>query len=135
MPAMRRALLRLLLIAALVAAGGCGGGDDDDEAKGPCRRDAGVEAAARSHVDVIVVGARTIDAKADAVRVRTCRRSEDYAEATVTVIGVRHPRVADQRHRLILERKAARWTIVRDLDEHRCRRGRGHRDFSSLVCK
>ena len=132
---MRRRLLTGALLAALALAG-CGG-EDEEEASTRCLpgEDLALEAAARAHVDVIVVGAKIVDAQADRVRVRTCRTSDEEATATVTVFGVRDRRIRDQRHELTFERRNARWTIVRDLDTHRCRKGRGHQDFSSLVCK
>ncbi|MGI9099955.1 MAG: hypothetical protein ACR2H2_15935 [Solirubrobacteraceae bacterium] len=132
---MRRTLLTGCLLAAATVAG-CGGNDDDDkQAQTGCRpAEAGLEAAARKHVDTIVVGAKAVESDADRVTVDACRTSDEDATATVTVYGVRDDSVRDQRHRLTLERKDGAWVIVRDLDTHRCRKGRGHQDFSSLRC-
>jgi hypothetical protein len=133
MRTMRRTLLTGCLLAA-VAAAGCGG-DDDKQARTGCRSaDAGLEAAARKHVDTIVVGAKAVESDADRVTVDACRTSDEDATATVTVYGVRDDSVRDQRHRLTLERKDGSWAIVRDLDTQRCRKGRGHQDFSSVRC-
>jgi hypothetical protein len=134
MRAMRRTLLAGLLLAGGVL-GACGNNDDKD-AQTACRsgNDPALEAAARDHAKVIVVGSKVVDAEADRVEVATCRTSDDNATATVTVFGIRDDSIRDQRHRLTLERKSARWVVVRDLDTQRCRKGRGHQDFSSLKC-
>lgn len=128
---MRRTLLTGCLLTA-VAVAACGG---DDRAQTRCEpADAALEAAARKHVDTIVVGAKAIEGDADRVTVDACRTSDEDATATVTVFGVRDDSVRDQRHRLTLQRKDGAWVIVRDLDTQRCRTGRGHQDFSSLRC-
>ena len=122
------------LLAAL-ALGACGG-DDDDNKSTACQSgsDAALEAAARAHVDTIVVGANEVG-DADKIDVEQCRTSDEDATATVTVEGIRDDSVRDQRHELTLEKRNARWAIVRDLDTQRCREGRGHQDFSSIQCK
>ena len=133
MRAMRRTLLAGLLLAGVVL-GACG--DDDKSAQTTCQSgdDPGLEAVARDHAKAIVVGAKLVKAEADRVEVDTCKTSDENATATVTVFGIRDDSVRDQRHQLTLERKDARWTVVRDLDTQRCRKGRGHQDFSSLKC-
>jgi ribonucleotide monophosphatase NagD (HAD superfamily) len=132
MRAMRRTLLTGLLLAGVVL-GACG--NDDEKAQTTClSEDPGVEAAARDHAKVIVVGAKAVEGQADRVDVATCRTSDENATATVTVLGIRDDSVRDQRHQLTLERKNARWLVVRDLDTQRCRKGRGHQDFSSVKC-
>jgi hypothetical protein len=128
---MRRTLLTGCLLAVLAAAG-CGG--DDDQAKDCRPGDAALEAAARDHVDTIVIAGKAVEGDADRVTVDVCRTSDEEATATVTVLGVRDDSVRDQRHQLTLERRDGRWAIVRDLDTQRCRKGRGHQDFSSLRC-
>jgi hypothetical protein len=131
MRAMKRTLFTGCLLAA-VAVAGCGG---DDRAQTRCDpADAALKAAARKHVDTIVVGAKAVEGDAQRVTVDACRTSDEDATATVTVFGVRDDSVRDQRHQLTLERKSARWVVVRDLDTQRCRKGRGHQDFSSLKC-
>jgi hypothetical protein len=122
------------LLAAL-ALGACGGGDDDQK-NTACQSgsDAALEAAARDHVDTIVVGAKEVG-NADKVDVTACKTSDKEATAVVTVGGIRDDSVRDQRHQLTLEKRNARWAIVRDLDTQRCREGRGHQDFSSIQCK
>ena len=135
MSAMRRLLLTGCLLACLAAAG-CG--DDDDEknqAKECLSSPAALQTAAKEHANVIVVGAKALDSEAKRVEVKACRTSDDEATATVTVLGIPDDSIRDQRHQLTLERKNARWVVVRDLDTQRCREGRGHQDFSSLVCK
>jgi len=127
---MRRMLLTGCLLAA-VAAAGCGG---DDKASCEPSDDAALTAAARKHVDTIVVGAKAVEGGAQRVTVDACRTSDEDANATVTVFGVPDDSVRDQRHRLTLERKDGAWVIVRDLDTQRCHKGRGHQDFSSLRC-
>jgi hypothetical protein len=133
MRAMRRTLLAGLLLAGVVL-GACG--NDDKKAQATCRpgNDPALEAAAREHAKVIVVGAKVVEAEADRVQVDTCRTSDENATATVTFFGIRDDSIRDQRHQLTLERKSARWVVVRDLDTQRCRKGRGHQDFSSLQC-
>jgi hypothetical protein len=131
-----RAMRGTLLIACLLAGaalGACGGGDK--KANTDClSSQAALEAAARAHVDTIVVGTKDVG-DADSIKVDTCRTSDENATATVTVQGIRDASVRDQRHALTLEKKDARWTIVRDLDTQRCRDGHGHQDFSSIQCK
>ena len=130
---MRRTLLVGTLLAG-IALGACGD-DDEKKAQTTCLSDdPAIEAAAREHAKVIVVGAKAVAGEADRVDVDTCRTSDENATATVTVLGIRDDSIRDQRHRLTLERKNARWVIVRDLDSHRCREGRGHQDFSTLKC-
>ena len=133
MPIMRRTLLAGLLVAGVVL-GACG--DDDKNAQTTCRSDdaPALKAAARDHAKVIVVGTKVVKGEADRVEVDTCQTSDENATATVTVFGIRDDSVRDQRHQLTLERKNARWVVVRDLDTQRCRKGRGHQDFSSLKC-
>jgi hypothetical protein len=132
MRAMRRTLLAGLLLAG-VALGACG--DDEKNAQTTCLSDdPALTAVARDHANVVVVGAKVVKGEADRVQVDTCRTSDEDATATVTVFGIRDDSVRDQRHRLTLERQNARWVVVRDLDTQRCRKGRGHQDFSSLKC-
>jgi hypothetical protein len=134
MRAMRRTLLAGFLLLG-VALGACGN-DDENKTQAKCLSgdDPGLEAAAREHAKVIVVGAKAVRSEADRVQVDTCRTSDTNATATVTVFGIRDKSVSDQRHQMTLERKAARWLVVRDLDTRRCRKGHGHQDFSSLQC-
>jgi hypothetical protein len=133
MRAMRRTLLAGFLLLG-VALGACGN-DDTDKTQAKCLSDdPGLEAAARDHAKVIVVGPKAVTSEADRVQVDTCRTSDTNATATVTVFGIRDKSVRDQRHQMTLERKAARWLVVRDLDTQRCREGHGHQDFSSLRC-
>ncbi len=135
MSAMRRILLTGCLLACLAAAG-CGGDDDEsDQAKDCLKSTAALEAAAKRHANVIVVGTKALDSEADSVDVEPCRTSDEDATAVVTVRGIPDDSIRDQRHELTLERKKARWVVVRDLDTQRCREGRGHQDFSSVVCK
>jgi hypothetical protein len=131
---MRRTLLAGLLLTGVML-GACGN-DDDKDTQATCRSgdDSALKAAARDHAKVIVVGAKVVKAEADRVQVDTCQTSDEDATATVTVFGIHDDSVRDQRHQLTLERKSARWVVVRDLDTHRCRKGRGHQDFSSLKC-
>jgi hypothetical protein len=132
MRAMRGTLLISCLLAG-TALGACG--DDDKKANTDCLSSpAALEAAARAHVDTIVVGIKDVG-DADSIKVVTCRTSDEDATATVTVQGIRDDSVRDQRHQLTFEKRDARWTIVRDLDTQRCRKGRGHQDFSSVQCK
>jgi hypothetical protein len=133
MRAMRRTLLTGLLLAGL-ALGGCGDDEKDKAATKCLSDDPALEAAARAHVDVVVVGAKVVNSEADRVEVDTCRTSDTDATATVTVYGIHDDSVSDQRHEMTLERKSARWTIVRDYDTQRCRKGHGHQDFSSVKC-
>jgi hypothetical protein len=134
MRAMRRTLLAGLLLLGVVL-GACGNDDKDKNAQAKCLSgDPALEAAARDHANVIVVGAKAVKGEADRVQVDTCRTSDENATATVTVFGIRDASVRDQRHQMTLERKAARWLVVRDLDTQRCRKGHGHQDFSSLKC-
>jgi CO dehydrogenase/acetyl-CoA synthase alpha subunit len=131
MRAMRGTLLISCLLAG-TALGACGG---DKKANTDCLSSpAALEAAARAHVDTIVVGIKDVG-DADSIKVDTCRTSDEDATATVTVQGIRDDAVRDQRHQLTFEKRDARWTIVRDLDTQRCRTGRGHQDFSSIQCK
>jgi hypothetical protein len=132
---MRRTLLAGLLLAGVVL-GACGN-DDDKNTQATCRSgddDPALKAAARDHAKAIVVGSKVVKAEADRVEVDICQTSDEDATATVTVFGIRDDSVRDQRHQLTLERKSARWVVVRDLDTQRCRKGRGHQDFSSLKC-
>ena len=136
MPAMRRTLLAGVLLTGVVVLGACGN-DDDKNTQAKCRSgddDPALKAAARDHARVIVVGAKVVKAEADRIGVDICQTSDENATATVTVFGIRDDSVRDQRHQLTLERKSARWVVVRDLDTQRCRKGRGHQDFSSLKC-
>jgi hypothetical protein len=134
MRAMRRTLLAGFLLLGVVL-GACGN-DDKNTTQAKCLSgdDPALEAAARDHAKVIVVGAKAVTSEADRVQVDTCRTADDKATATVTVFGIRDKSVSDQRHQMTLERKAARWLVVRDLDTQRCRKGHGHQDFSSLQC-
>jgi CO dehydrogenase/acetyl-CoA synthase alpha subunit len=132
MPAMRGRLLTSCLLAGL-ALGACGG-DDKQASKDCLSSQAALEAAARAHVDKIVIGTKEVG-DADKIAVDTCRTSDTEATATVTVEGIRDDSVQDQRHQLTLEKKSGRWTITRDLDSQRCRKNRGHQDFSSIQCK
>jgi hypothetical protein len=135
MRAMRRTLLAGFLLLGVVL-GACGNDDKNNNAQAKCLSgdDPALEAAARDHTKVIVVGAKALGSDADRVQVDTCRTSDNNATATVTVFGIRDKAVSDQRHQMTLERKAARWQVVRDLDTQRCRKGHGHQDFSSLKC-
>ncbi|HTN25928.1 MAG TPA: hypothetical protein VL120_18210 [Solirubrobacteraceae bacterium] len=129
---MRGRLLTSCLLAVL-ALGACGGGDK--KANKDClSSQAALEAAARAHVDKIVIGTKEVG-EAEKIVVDTCRTSDTDATATVTVQGIRDDSVQDQRHQLTLEKKSGAWTIVRDLDSQRCRKDRGHQDFSSIQCK
>ncbi len=129
---MRGKLLTSCLLASL-ALGACG--SDDKKANTDClSSQAALEAAARAHVDKIVIGTKDVG-EAKKIVVDTCRTSDTEATATVTVEGVRDDSVQDQRHQLTLERKSGRWAIIRDLDAQRCRKDRGHQDFSSIQCR
>ncbi|MEA2155948.1 MAG: hypothetical protein QOE11_2088 [Solirubrobacteraceae bacterium] len=132
MRAMRPLLLAVCLCCA-VAFAACGS-DDKKSTKCLSTSDKAVDSAARKHVETIVVGTKAVG-DADKITVDTCRTSDSDATATVTVFGVRDKRIEDQRHQLTLELKNANWVIARDLDSQRCRKGHGHRDFSSLVCR
>jgi hypothetical protein len=133
MRAMRRTLLAgLLLVGA--ALGACGNDEKDKTATKCLSDDPALEAAARDHAKVIVVGSKVVKSEADRVQVDTCRTSDENATATVTVFGIRDDSIRDQRHQMTLERRNARWIVVRDNDTQRCRKGRGHQDFSSLKC-
>ncbi len=132
MRAMKRPTLLLAgLLAGLVLAS-CG--DDDKKVSKDCLpgSDPALEAAARAHVDKIIVGAKPVEA--DKVEVDTCRTSDEDATATVTVLGVKDKSVRDQRHQVTLEKQNAKWAVVRDLDTQRCREGHGHEKFSSVQC-
>jgi hypothetical protein len=132
MRAMRITLLSACLLSCL-AVGACGGSGDKANTK--CLSDdPALEAAARKHVETIVVGIKAVG-NAHKISVDTCRTSGKDATATVTVEGVHDAKVRDQRHQLTLHKNNSRWAIVRDLDTQRCRKGQGHQDFSSLVCK
>jgi hypothetical protein len=135
MRAMRRTLLAGFLLLGAVL-GACGNDDKNKNAQAKCLsgNDPALEAAAREHAKVIVVGTKSVTSEADRVQVDTCRTSDTNATATVTAFGIRDKVVSDQRHQMTLERKAARWQVVRDLDTQRCRKGHGHQDFSSLKC-
>jgi hypothetical protein len=133
MRAMRGTLL-IACLSATVALGACGGDDDKKANKDCLSSQPALEAAARAHVDTIVIGTKEVG-DADKIAVDTCRTSDTDATATVTVEGIRDDSVQDQRHQLTLERKSGSWTIVRDLDSQRCRKDRGHQDFSSIQCK
>ena len=133
MRAMTRTLLAGLLLVG-VALGACGNDEKDKTATKCLSDDPALVAAAREHAKVIVVGAKVVRSEADRVQVDTCRTSDENATATVTVFGIRDDSVRDQRHQMTLERRNARWVVVRDNDTQRCRKGRGHQDFSSLKC-
>ena len=122
------------LLLAGVALGACGDDEKDKQATKCLSDDPGLTAVARDHADVVVVGRKVVNGEADRVVVDTCRTSDENATATVTVYGIRDDSVRDQRHRMTLERKGARWVVVRDYDTQRCRKGHGHQDFSSLKC-
>lgn len=132
MLAMRERAATACLLAGLVLSA-CGG--DDEKKNTACLPgdDPALAAASRAHVDKIIVGAEPVDARK--VEVDKCRTGDEDATATVTVLGVKDTLVADQRHQMRLEKKNAKWAIVRDLDTQRCRKGHGHRDFSALQCK
>jgi CO dehydrogenase/acetyl-CoA synthase alpha subunit len=133
MRAMTRTLLAgLLLVGA--ALGACGNDDKNKTATKCLSNDPALTAAARDHADVIVVGAKVVRSEADRVQVDTCRTTDTNATATVTVLGIRDDSIRDQRHQMTLERRSGRWIVVRDNDTQRCRKGRGHQDFSSLKC-
>ncbi len=130
---MRGSVAIACLLAGL-ALGACGG--DEKKKNAACRTgddDPALTAAARAHVDRIIVGAKPVDARK--VEVDTCQTGDEDATATVTVLGVKDTLIADQRHGVRLEKQNAKWAIVRDLDTQRCRKGHGHRDFSGLQCK
>jgi hypothetical protein len=126
-----------MLLTACVVAGlalsACGG--DDEETNKACIKgsDNALESAARSHVDVIIVGVKKVG-QADKVDVTTCKTGDNDATAVVTVKGIRDKIVADQRHEMTLKKENGKWQIVRDSDTLRCREGHGHRDFSTLQC-
>jgi CO dehydrogenase/acetyl-CoA synthase alpha subunit len=133
MRAMTRTLLAgLLLVGATLSA--CGNDDKNKTATTCLGNDPALTAAAREHAHVIVVGAKVVKSEADRVQVDTCRTTDTNATATVTVFGIRDDSVRDLRHQMTLERRSARWLVVRDNDTQRCRKGRGHQDFSSLKC-
>jgi hypothetical protein len=125
-------VLTVCLLAGLVL-GACGG--DDKQASKDCLpgKDPALDAAARAHVDTIIIGVKTID-KAQKVTVDTCKTGAEDATATVTVEGLRDKAVLDQRHRMTLKKRNGKWAIVQDSDTLRCRKGHGHQDFSSLQC-
>jgi hypothetical protein len=129
-----RGKLTTACVLAGLALSACGG-DDDNKANKDCLpgADAALDSAARAHVDTIVVGIKEVG-DADKITVDACKTSDEDATAVVTVEGIRDDSVRDQRHQLTLEKKNGRWTIVRDSDTLRCRKGRGHQDFSSLQC-
>ena len=133
MRAMTRTLLAGLLLAC-AALSACGGDDKDKIATKCLSEDPALTAAARDHAHVIVVGTKVVKSEADRVQVDTCRTTDTNATATVTVFGIRDDSVRDQRHQMTLERRNARWIVVRDNDTQRCRKGRGHQDFSTLKC-
>jgi hypothetical protein len=133
MRAMRGILLLATCLLAAVGLASCGGGDDKNANKKCLAADPALDAAARSHVDTIIVGRKQVGT-ADKISADACRTSAEDATATVTVEGLRDDSVRDQRHQLTLKKRNGRWAIVRDLDTQRCREGRGHQDFSSLVC-
>lgn len=130
---MRRTLLAGSLLLGVVL-GACGSDENDKTATECLSADPEIEAAAREHAKVIVVGAKVVGGEADRVEVDTCRTTDENATATVTVFGIRDDSIRDQRHQMTLERRNARWVVVRDNDTHRCRKGRGHQDFSSVKC-
>jgi hypothetical protein len=127
----------MLLVASLlagVALGACGG--DDKKASNDCKpgSDPALEAAARAHVDTIIIGVKTVD-KADNVTVDSCKTGDEDATATVTVEGLHDRVVRDQRHQMTLKKRNGKWAIVQDSDTLRCREGHGHQDFSTLQCR
>jgi hypothetical protein len=132
MPAMRGILLTACVVAGL-ALSACG--DDDDNENKACMKgsDNALESAARSHVDVIIVGVKKVG-EADDVDVKTCKTGDDDATAVVTVKGIHDKTVQDQRHTMKLAKKNGKWVIVQDNDTFRCREGHGHRRFSTLQC-
>jgi CO dehydrogenase/acetyl-CoA synthase alpha subunit len=133
MRAMTRTLLAgLLLVGAALSA--CGNDDENKTATKCLSGEPALTAAARAHANVIVVGAKVLKSEADRVQVDTCRTTDENATATVTVFGIRDDSVRDLRHQMTLERRNARWVVVRDNDTQRCRKGRGHQDFSTLKC-
>jgi hypothetical protein len=132
MRAMRARLLLTTCLIAGLALSACGG-DDKKVSKKCLAGDPALDAAARTHVETIIVGTREVGT-ADNVAVDACRTSDQDATATVTVEGLRDDSVRDQRHQITLRKRNGKWAIVRDLDTQRCRDGRGHQDFSSLAC-
>jgi len=129
---MRGTLLAACLVAG-VALSACGGSHDNTNKACLKGSDDALTAAARAHVDVIIVGVKKIG-QADKVDVDTCKLSDDKATAVVTVKGIRDKTVQDQRHEMKLEKHNDKWAIVQDNDTLRCRKGHGHRNFSTLQC-
>ena len=132
MRAMRGRLLTTCLLAGLVL-GACGGGDKKENKACLKGSDPALEQAARDHVKTIIVGVKEVG-DADKVTVDTCKTSDEEATATVTAEGLRDDSVRDQRHQMTLKKRNGKWAIVQDSDTLRCRKGRGHQDFSSVQC-
>jgi len=133
MRTMTRALLTAALLGALAIAS-CGGSDKKVSKDCLPGTDAALEAAARAHVDRIILGAKPV--KADKVVVDACKTGDEDATATITVVNVADKLVADQRHQVTLARKQGKWAVVGDLDSMRCRQGHGHdNSFSGVECK
>jgi hypothetical protein len=133
MRAMRAQLLTACVVVAGLALSACG--NDDDNTNKACIKgsDNALESAARSHVDVIIVGVKKVG-QADDVDVKTCKTGDNDATAVVTVKGINDKTVEDQRHTMKLAKKNGKWVIVQDNDTLRCRKGHGHRNFSTLQC-
>jgi hypothetical protein len=133
MRAMRGSLLTACLLLAGLALSACGG--DDKKTSKACRpgTDAALEQAAREHTDKIIVGLKEVG-DADKITVDACKTADDEATATVTAEGLRDDSIRDQRHTMTLKKRNGKWAIVQDHDTVRCRKGRGHQDFSSLQC-
>jgi hypothetical protein len=128
-----RGMLLIVCVLAGLALSACGG--DDKKQNKACLpgSDPALEQAARDHVKTIIVGVKEVG-DADKVAVDTCKTSDDEATATVTAEGLRDDSVRDQRHQMTLKKRNGKWAIVQDSDTLRCRKGRGHQDFSSIQC-
>src|SRR4051812_49081062 len=125
MRAMTGKLLTACVVAAGLALSACGNDGDNNENKACIKgSDNSLESAARSHVDVIIVGIKKVG-DADDVDVKTCKTGDNDATAVVTVKGIRDKIVEDQRHQMKLAKKNSKWVIVQDNDTLRCRKGHG----------
>jgi hypothetical protein len=136
-------MTRLLLctcVVALTATIGCGGSGSSKPAACVSTNDPAVVAAARAHVHDVVVGesAKAADATkttaAKGIDIAACLTSDTAGRATVTVLGIHDPTIRDVRHQLVLGQQDKTWTILRDGDSYRCKRGHGQQDFEPKRC-